>query len=76
VSTELPQPRPRPRARPRPRRGRLVAAAVVLAVVFALGLALGAALNDNPSTGGKETFVRTIPGVEPLNVPTVTVTAP
>jgi hypothetical protein len=74
VSGELPRPRPRPRSRAR--RGRLIAAAVVLAVVFAVGLALGAALSDNPSTGDNETFVRTIPGVAPLPVPTVTVTAP
>jgi hypothetical protein len=49
--------------------------AAVLVAVFAAGLALGQSLDDNPSPGRSQTFVRTL---KPLAVPpvreTVTVT--
>lgn len=48
---------------------------VALAAAFALGVALGQALDDNPSTGRQQTYVRTL---EPLPIApapeTVTVT--
>jgi hypothetical protein len=47
----------------------------MLLVVFGAGLAIGQALEDNPSSGGTQTLVRTL---KPLELPpareTVTVT--
>ena len=57
------------------RRRRALIGAIVLVVVFGVGLALGQALDDNPSSGDTQTFVRTL---KPLELPpareTVTVT--
>ena len=71
------------RRRP-PRRRRLQAARVAVvilaaAIVFVLGIALGEALEDNPSPGGSNTFVRTFAPLPTAPVPqtvTVTVTSP
>lgn len=70
MSAEPPR-RPRPRRR-KLHRGRLIAGALLVLVVFLLGLAFGKALNDNPKTGGKTTFVRTFFPLSPKTTVTVT----
>ena len=69
----------RPRRARRRRRRRLPRRLVfwlLIAFVFLVGIGLGEALHDNPSPGGTQTLIRTLPAraLVPVAVDTVTVT--
>ena len=59
----LPSRQARSPSRRRSRWPRVVALVAGVALAFALGVALGLALDDRPTPGGTQTFVRTL---EPL----------